>query len=80
MKHIGTLEELIEILNSDIKKYEKSLTDTDRRIGVVGDDQRLLERIEKSVTETEKKLQESKDSLFEHKKELELLNAALATK
>lgn len=34
MKHIGTLEELIGILNSDIKKNEKSLTDTDRRIGV----------------------------------------------
>ncbi|TKH42077.1 hypothetical protein C1I60_22535 [Paenibacillus terrae] len=80
VKHIGTVEELIEILNSDINKYEKSLTDIDRKIGAAGDDQRLIERIEKSATKTKKELQESKDSLLEHKKELEQLKAALATK
>ncbi|MFS8211818.1 hypothetical protein [Paenibacillus polymyxa] len=80
VKHIGTVEELIEILNNNIKKYEKSLTDIDRKIGAAGDDQRLIERIEKSATKTKKELQESKDSLLEHKKELEQLKAALATK
>ncbi|WP_342418404.1 hypothetical protein [Paenibacillus sp. FSL H8-0168] len=79
VKHIGTVEELIEILNNNIKKYEKSLTDIDRKIGAAGDDQRLIERIEKSATKTKKELQESKDSLLEHKKELEQLKAALAT-
>lgn len=80
VKHIGTVEELIEILNNNIKKYEKSLTDIDRKIGAAGHDQRLIERIEKSATKTKKELQESKDSLLEHKKELEQLKAALATK
>lgn len=80
VKHIGTVEELIDIYNNEVKKYEKSLTDTKRRIGAAGDDQKLIERIEKSITETEKELQESKDGLFEHKKELEQLKAALATK
>ncbi|MEK3849934.1 MULTISPECIES: stalk domain-containing protein [Paenibacillus] len=80
VKHIGTVEELIDIYNNEVKKYEKSLTDTKRRLGAAGDDQKLIERIEKSVTETEKGLQESKDGLFEHKKELEQLKAALATK
>ncbi|MNW39767.1 hypothetical protein D3C74_168610 [compost metagenome] len=80
VKHIGTVEELIEILNNNIKKYEKSLTDIDRKIGAAGDDQRLIERIEKSATKTKKELQESKDSLLEHKKELEQLKATLATK
>ncbi|PNQ79708.1 stalk domain-containing protein [Paenibacillus sp. F4] len=80
VKHIGTVEELIEILNNNIKKYEKSLTDIDRKIGAAGHDQRLIERFEKSATKTKKELQESKDSLLEHKKELEQLKAALATK
>ncbi|MCP3793738.1 copper amine oxidase N-terminal domain-containing protein [Paenibacillus sp. CH40] len=80
VKHIGTVEELIEILNNNIKKHEKSLTDIDRKIGTAGHDQRLIERIEKSATKTKKELQESKDSLLEHKKELEQLKAALATK
>ncbi|MEC0235254.1 hypothetical protein P4H71_13075 [Paenibacillus kribbensis] len=80
VKHIGTVEELIDIYNNDIKKYEKSLTDTKRRISTAGDDKKLIERIEESVKETEKELQESKDGLFEHKKELEQLKAALTTK
>ncbi|MGG4216552.1 stalk domain-containing protein [Paenibacillus sp. FSL L8-0638] len=80
VKHIGTVQELIEIINNNIKKYEKSLTDIDRKIGAAGHDQRLIERIEKSATKTKKELQESKDSLLEHKKELEQLKAALATK
>ncbi|WP_025677086.1 hypothetical protein [Paenibacillus polymyxa] len=54
VKHIRTVEELIEILNNDINKYEKSLTDTDRKIGAAGDDHRFIERIERSITETKR--------------------------
>ncbi|MGR6763253.1 hypothetical protein [Paenibacillus polymyxa] len=58
VKHFGTVEELIEILNNDITKSEKSLTDIDRRIGAAGDDQKLIERIEKSVTVTKSPLKQ----------------------
>ncbi len=54
LRGLGTVEELIEILNNDITKSEKSLNYIDRRIGAAGDDQKLIERIEKSVTVTKK--------------------------
>ncbi|MFB5761022.1 2,' 3'-cyclic nucleotide 2'-phosphodiesterase [Paenibacillus medicaginis] len=74
------VEQSIQTIESDTAMYEKALQRVDKNLSSAGDDQSIIDRVLESAQEDRANLERIKIKKVELEKDLELLNAALATK